>query len=1069
MVTVLYAFCVLISTASVHMLSYTSNELKACVVYNQPSVSALHSIRALGLNSVRRYRGRRAGRRCIKFHLDLVGNGAYVFSDYLRPRPSPRSLSSRDTVLRRVRCLHVPSTGGDELAFGFLNIRSLTHKLDSLREVSTELGIGVLCLCETWHDPDSAWIGRLRLDGWNVVEKARPRPFETSCSTFTNHGGVAICVSPGIRLVNVDIPVTVTTFEYVCARASSMTSCLLVVIYRPGSSAVTPLFFQELMTLLSVLAPLCDPVYIVGDFNVRFDRDNDPARHQLCDLFTSYNFVRSVTGPTQQYGGVLDVLASSRAVPMPCVSVHDVGLSDHHLLKWNVALSRPRPIYATVSRRMWGKLDLPAFRKGLQLSSLADVSSWSDLDAESMAHLFNREVTRLLDKFIPVRTVSVRRRSSDPWFDGECRTAKMMLRKAERRARRASPAEVAASTAEWTKQRSAYRRLISRKREVFWSCKIERERASPRRLWQSIDALMGRGRVPLPERLTADDFSAFFSNKVSAVLTATSECEPPGFTPAPSGCSLGGFRALSVDEVSSELRALPDKCCASDPLPPRLLRECADILSPFVTELINRSLLSGEFPQSLKAAFVTPRIKKSGLDASDVSSYRPISNLSVLSKLLERFVSKQLTDHLAVFGLLPELQSAYRAFHSTETAVLKITSDILRELDQGKVALLVLLDLTAAFDTVDHSILLRRLNISYGINHVALRWFSSYLDHRTQFVRCPHSRTSPSRVTCGVPQGSVLGPILFSLYVADLIRIILKHGLQGHLYADDTQIYSGCWPSETHLLLERLTRCLDELSVWLKSNRLQLNVSKSEVLWLATERQQHLLPRDCIRIHDLGLHPVTSVRNLGIHLDSAVTLKLHVAKTVASCFSSLRLIRSLRRSVSQSVLKTLVVALVLTKLDYGNAVLAGTPAYSLDRLQSVMHCAARLIHSSARYDHVTPLLIDLHWLSVPERIMFKLSTLVYRCLNGMGPQYLASEFHRVSDLTGRKRLRSSTTSLLIVPRTRLVSVGDRAFPVAAARAWNSLPADIRESSSLDVFKSRLKSWLFKTSYLANSV
>ena len=193
-------------------------------------------------------------------------------------------------------------------------------------------------------------------------------------------------------------------------------------------------------------------------------------------------------------------------------------------------------------------------------------------------------------------------------------------------------------------------------------------------------------------------------------------------------------------------------------------------------------------------------------------------------------------------------------------------------------------------------------------------------------------------------------------------------------------------------------------------------------------------------------------------------MKPHVSKTVASCFASLRLIRSLRRSVSDAVLKTLVVALVLTRLDYGNAILSGSPAYPLSRLQSVLNGAARLIYRSARCEHTTPLLIDLHWLSVPERIKYKLSTLVFRCLHGIGPSYLATELHSVSGLECRRRLRSATTAALIVPRTRLVTVGDRAFPVAAARAWNSLPADIQRSSSLNIFKDRLKTWLFRTSY-----
>ena len=184
------------------------------------------------------------------------------------------------------------------------------------------------------------------------------------------------------------------------------------------------------------------------------------------------------------------------------------------------------------------------------------------------------------------------------------------------------------------------------------------------------------------------------------------------------------------------------------------------------------------------------------MDPDDVSSYRPISNLLVTSKLLERLVAKQLVDYLTVSELLPKLQSAYSAHHSTETAVVKVLSDILQALDSGSLAVLTLLDLSAAFDTVDHAILLRRLRVTYGIDGAVLKWFKSYLSGRTQVVRCGESKSAPMTLLSGVPQGSVLRPILFLLYTADILGLIEKHDLHSHLYADDTQIYGYCPPSD---------------------------------------------------------------------------------------------------------------------------------------------------------------------------------------------------------------------------------------------------------------------------------
>ena len=312
------------------------------------------------------------------------------------------------------------------------------------------------------------------------------------------------------------------------------------------------------------------------------------------------------------------------------------------------------------------------------------------------------------------------------------------------------------------------------------------------------------------------------------------------------------------------------------------------------------------------------------------------------------------------------------------------------------------------------------------------------------------------------------GPILFLLYTADLLGLVESHGLRPHLYADDTQIHGSCRPGDTSQLQSRVSACVDGVGLWMRSNRLQLNTAKTEVLWCASARRQHQIPDDPLSVGSDLVPPARSVRDLGIYLDSDLSMRTHVTRTVSSCFAVLRQIRSIRRSVSPSVVQSLIVSLVLSRLDYGSATLAGLPACLLDRLQSVLNAAARLIYGSRKYDHVTPLLRDLHWLRVPERITFRLAVLAYRCQNGLAPPYLADELHRVADVESRRRLRSASTAALVVPVTAHTTIGDRAFPVAAARAWNGLPPSVTSSPSLPVFRLRLKTELFARSYGSDS-
>ena len=489
-----------------------------------------------------------------------------------------------------------------------------------------------------------------------------------------------------------------------------------------------------------------------------------------------------------------------------------------------------------------------------------------------------------------------------------------------------------------------------------------------------------------------------------------------------------------------------------------------DLLSPFITHLFNLSLSTGSFPNSWKTAVVTPTVKRGKTSFTDIRSYRPISHLPTLSKLLERFVSRQLRDHLHKFCLLPTSQSGFRPHHSTETAILKVNSDLLRALDNGDLALLSLLDLSSAFDTVDHDILKRRLQVSFGLSGDVLSWLSSYLSSRSQSVRCNCYSSFSASVTCGVPQGSVLGPLLFVMYMADLPQLIERHNLHLHSYADDLQVYGFCSPSNSKDLSDCMSSCILEVQLWLSANSLQLNVDKSELMWMSSHRRRHLLPSDPLLVGTSSLAPVSSVRCLGVQLDACLSMRDHVHKTVSACFSALRQIRSIRRSVPRSVLQSLIATLVHSRLDYCCAVFAGLPNAIIRRLQSVLNSAARLVFRARPMERVTPLLQELHWLKCREQIDFRLAVFAHRCLHDAAPSYLIQSLTPAASVDRGRCLRSTSSQAFLLPASRRQSLGDRAFSATAARAWNKLPRRLTSITSLPAFKRALKTELFHRSF-----
>ena len=461
-------------------------------------------------------------------------------------------------------------------------------------------------------------------------------------------------------------------------------------------------------------------------------------------------------------------------------------------------------------------------------------------------------------------------------------------------------------------------------------------------------------------------------------------------------------------------------------LPTFLLKECIGELIPVITQIINKSLTSGYVPESFKSAVITPLLKKSSLDIDNLTNYRPVSNLPFLSKVLEKVVSSRLLDYKVSNNLIESHQSAYRAGHSTETALISVQNDILREIDSGKCVMLCLLDLSAAFDTVSHSLLISQLKNSFGIGGSAIQWLQSYLENRTQSVRIGSNSSAPVALTCGVPQGSVLGPSLFLDYITPLASVIKSDGIHFHGYADDTQLYAAYKPGmDESSVLCRMEVCIANVRKWMNSNRLKLNDSKTEFIVFGTT---HLLKKSSITSLRVGDHEIpvsTCVRNIGAFFDSEMNMKKQVNMMCRTAWMNINRLNRIKDYLSNDQLKIAMHAYVTSKLDSFNSLLSGCPQILLNKLQRVQNAAAKIITRRRRCDHITPILIELHWLPVKYRIQFKVLLFVFKSLHRNGPIYLKDLL--VPHTTARVLRSSSQVHNLEVPHTKLKTYGDRTF------------------------------------------
>ena len=387
-------------------------------------------------------------------------------------------------------------------------------------------------------------------------------------------------------------------------------------------------------------------------------------------------------------------------------------------------------------------------------------------------------------------------------------------------------------------------------------------------------------------------------------------------------------------------------------------------------------------------------------------------------------------------------QSAYRQFHGTETALIKVMNDLLMATDRGQVSALCLLDLTAAFDTVDHGLLLSRLQQCFGIESSCLAWFTSYLTDRTYCVAVDGVFSRVIHAMCSVPQGSVLGPLLFILYTAELADIAAQHTTILHGFADDNQLYIHCQVKDVQSAAAKIENCVRAIEHWMAANRLRLNPEKTELIWIGAKNNLLKIPDGGPHLTLGGTHITSSdvVRVLGVLLTPNLLLDKHVTSLSAKCFFQLRQLRRIRRSLDDDSVATLVHAFVTSRVDYCVGLLAGAPKKTTDKLQRVLNAAARVVSNCGKYDRgLTQFWCHtLYWLEVTDRIQFRLCIQVYKCQHSMAPGYLAELCRPVSNIDGHRYLRSAGRGQLDVPRVRLSTYGGRAFCYVGPSAWNAL-------------------------------
>ena len=937
------------------------------------------------------------------------------------------------------------------------NVRSINNKVTDVMDLASLHNISLLFVQETWlTNLNNHSTALVKSHGFKLHHFHRQNQIG---------GGVAIIYKPNLSLIRV-FTTSFQTFESVCVRIllPDRKSLLCCCVYRTGPMST---FLEDFDEFISEIFPRYDQFLICGDVNIHLDKVSAHSTEFL-NCLSSYGLTQHVKEQTHKAGHILDIVVTSQQIVtvdtlqiLPDV-LQTFKSCDHYPIIFELQKKAlPTDNKKLIQFRNLKKMDQEAFAVDI-LDGFATNEKTSCSSFEDRVINYNNCCHAILEKHAPLLQKVIKDVPSALWFDSEYKLARAERRRAEKKWLKS---KLPIDKDIFTYIRLHCEELADEKKKNFHQCHFEKYKNSQRGLFKFVDVFLDNENtltLPPTESLqnTVEEFNNFFSSKIDAIrqsfVSDSLTLKPPPDNVF-SGQKLEEFEPTNLDELKEILKSVDIKSCGSDPIPAELMKEHLDIFLPEICELVNLSLSTGSM-DGVKSALVVPLVKSASLDSSNFKNYRPVSNLAFIGKVVEKVVQKRLEKHMQDNNLNIPFQSAYKKNHSTETLLIRIVNDLLIATDEKKATVVMLLDLSAAFDTVDHDKLLNILRREIGVCGVALQWFTSYLKGRCQRVKIGTFESADITIRFGVPQGSVLGPILFNIYIRSLYSTVKSTKFNIHGFADDHQVYrSFNSDMEYQTMTIDLPKCFAEIDYWMKDHYLQLNPGKTEIVVFGSQATLAKLQLNGVFIYpSICVRLVPFAKNLGFYLDSSLDFSTQIKRLKSTCFNKLRNIAKMKPFLSIKQMQQLVQALILSSLDYCNALYFGANSKIIEQIQSIQNRACATIFGLKKCDSKSEHLKKLHWLRIRERIEFKILLITFKALNGLAPSYI-SDLIKFNPLSGSR----CPSLYTYVSKT---SYGDRSFMCCAAKLWNNLPDEVKNTSSIDIFKIKLKTHLFKKSF-----
>lgn len=770
------------------------------------------------------------------------------------------------------------------------------------------------------------------------------------------------------------------------------------VLYKPPCANVSG--FEEISEILENIYMEVDYVILVGDINVNLLYEHRDAKY-FNDIISSFNLTQIVNSPTRitrTTESLIDVICLSNNLEYEDVKTMDLGnMTDHMLVSCKINIQCNKEVSGFYTR-CYNKFDNESFANDALAMDWNLIAFTDDLNLQ--VEMLNKNILDLFNKHAPLKFIKHTNKSK-PYITYNLKEMIKLKNKAHKKYLKTKSLT---HKNYYIDLKNYVNLAIKREKIAYMEYTYKKSKNNQKNLWQNLRSWgvhnpCTKNIAGIPDGLKdPDQINNYFVN-VAGETNIDHEylnyfnVNNSNFS---NDTNSFKFKEVDVNDIYKYVATIKTNSYGIDNINLKML----NIVLPFCVHVLkaifNKSLTTGIIPKIWKYALVLPipKIAK----PSEFKDLRPINILPILSKLLEKIVADQLKIYINTFNILPKNQSGFREGYSTCTALMKVIDDISHNIDRTELTLLVLLDQSKAFDLVNFDLLLAKLTY-LNITNVELYWFKNYLQDRYQAVKLENTISNKVMTKSGVPQGSILGPILFSIFLFDLETIFTK--CQIHMYADDIQIYTGSKVSNINDGINILNYELNKFSNWCCKNGLRINPNKSVAICVGNERLINQINFDDIKIliNDTEIQWVQTAKNLGLYMDSLLNFNEHVTNIFKQCFMVLKSIHQFKFSLPEELKLKIVKSLIYPKIEYCCVVYYNfLTLLNKNKLQRVQNACFRFICITNYREHITPHINRHCELKIENRIKLLFCQFLYKVVNNNTPDYLVELLSRRSEI-----------------------------------------------------------------------